>query len=159
MSKIVPCLWFDGEAEEAVNLYTSLIPDSRIDRVVPYTSDMPGGKAGDAMVVEFTLGGSQYMALNGGPHYEFTPAVSLVVNCDSQQELDRIWGVLVDGGNPLQCGWLTDRYGVTWQVVPRSIADMMRNGDPSQRERVMQALMPMVKIDMGALQRAFDGTG
>lgn len=157
MSRIVPCLWFHRQAEEAAHLYTSLIPDSHIDRVIRFSSDMPGGKAGDVMVVEFTLGGAPCMALNGGPAFDFTPAVSLVVNCEGQQEIDRIWGVLVDGGKPMQCGWLTDRYGVTWQVVPRAIADMMRAGDERQRERVMQALMPMVKIDMDALQRAFDG--
>ncbi len=155
--RVTPCLWFDGKAEEAVAFYTSLIPQSHIDSVIRYTSEMPGGSPGQVMVVEFTLGGVKYMALNGGPAFSFTPAVSFVVNCDSQGELDRIWGALVDEGKPMQCGWLTDRYGLAWQIVPRSIARMMKSDDPEQRNRVMNALMPMVKIDMAALQRAYDG--
>ncbi|MFN3867789.1 MAG: VOC family protein [Hyphomicrobiaceae bacterium] len=149
-AKITPCLWFDGKAEEAANFYVSLLPESRVETVVPG----PGGKA---MVVEFTLAGQPYLALNGGPYYQFSPAVSFIVNCDTQAEIDRLWAALLDGGTPMQCGWITDRYGMTWQIVPRAIAGMMKDPDREKSQRVMAAMMPMVKIDLGVLQAAYEG--
>ena len=127
MSKITTCLWFDGKAEEAARFYVSLLPDSRIDTVMPYMMEMPGGKPGDTMLVTFTLAGLSYMALNGGPHFQFSPAVSFIVNCADQAEVDRLWNTLLDGGSPMQCGWLTDRYGVSWQIVPTVLGEMMKD--------------------------------
>ena len=118
MSKITPCLWFDGKAEEAARFYVSLLPDSRVDNVQRMGMDWPGGKAGGVVMVEFTLAGQPYSALYGGPHYQFTPAVSFSVSCADQAEVDRLWSALGDGGAPLQCGWITDRYGLSWQIVP-----------------------------------------
>lgn len=149
-AKITPCLWFDGKAEEAASFYISLLPDSRIETVVRG----PGGKP---MVVEFTLGGQPYLALNGEPHCQFSPAVSFIVNCDSQAEIDRLWAALLDGGRPMQCGWITDRYGLSWQIVPRALARMMKDADPTKSQRVFAAMMPMVKLDLGALEAAYDG--
>src|SRR3546814_16746987 len=118
MSKITPSLWFDGKAEEAARYYVSLLPDSRIDAILPYSVETPGGKPGDVMSVEFTLAGQSYMALNGGPYFQFTPAISFFVDCADQAEVDRHWAAHSDGGSTMQCGWLTDRYGVSWQLVP-----------------------------------------
>lgn len=157
MSKIAPCLWFDGQAEEAAKFYVSLLPDSRINAVLPYTIETPGGKPGDVMLVEFTLAGLRYMALNGGPHYQFTPAVSLFVSCADQQEVDRLWEALSDGGAPVQCGWITDRYGVSWQVVPEAFVRMVKDKDPEKVRRVTQAMLEMIKLDVAALERAYYG--
>lgn len=154
---LTTCLWFDGKAEEAAHFYTSLLPDSRINSVVANQQDMPGGKAGSVMAVDFTLAGQKYLALNGGPMFKFTPAVSIIVHCAKQQEIDRLWTLLLDGGTPMQCGWITDRYGFTWQIVPSSIVDMMKDPDKAKVRRVTAAMMPMVKIDADALRRAFDG--
>jgi predicted 3-demethylubiquinone-9 3-methyltransferase (glyoxalase superfamily) len=158
MSKITPCLWFDGKAEEAARFYVSLLPDSRIDAVLPYTVETPGGKPGDTMLVEFTLAGKSYMALNGGPYYEFTPALSLFVSCNDQAEVDRLWNALSDGGTPMQCGWITDRYGVSWQIVPTELHRMLADPDQAKAQRAMQALLGMVKLDFEALRRAYAGT-
>jgi len=157
MSKILPCLWFDGKAEEAARLYVSLLPGSSIDHVARYTGDGPGGAAGDVLMVDFTLAGASYQALNGGPHYQFTPAISLSVACDDQAEVDRLWDGLLDGGAPQQCGWLTDRYGVSWQIVPRAFIEMMKSPETAKVARATQAMMGMVKLDVAALRRAFDG--
>jgi predicted 3-demethylubiquinone-9 3-methyltransferase (glyoxalase superfamily) len=157
MSKIKPCLWFDGKAQEAAEFYVSLLPDSRIDAVLPYTIETPGGKPGDVMLVEFTLAGEGYLALNGGRYFEFTPAVSLFVNCTDQAEVDRLWDALSGGGSPLQCGWITDRYGVSWQIVPEALSTMMKDEDPSKVRRVMEAMLQMVKLDAGALEAAYRG--
>ncbi len=157
MSKIKPCLWFNGKAQEAAEFYVSLLPDSRIDAVMPYTVETPGGKPGDVMLVEFTLAGESYMALNGGPYYEFTPAVSLFVSCADQAEVDRLWDALSAGGSPLQCGWITDRYGVSWQIVPEALGTMMKDEDPSKVRRVTEAMLQMVKLDAGALEAAYRG--
>jgi len=155
MSKIAPCLWFDGKAEEAARFYVSLVPDSRIDAVLPYQIETPGGAPGDVMVVEFTLAGESYMALNGGPAFAFTPAISLFVSCADQAEVDRLWEALAEGGQIQQCGWLTDRYGVSWQVVPKVLGEMLKNGTPQQARRVMEALLDMVKLDIAALEDAY----
>jgi predicted 3-demethylubiquinone-9 3-methyltransferase (glyoxalase superfamily) len=157
MSKIKPCLCFDGKAKEAAEFYVSLLPDSRIDAVMPYTVETPGGKPGDVMLVEFTLAGESYIALNGGPYFQFTPAVSLFVSCADQAEVDRLWDALSAGGSPLQCGWVTDRYGVSWQIVPEALVTMMKDDDPSKVRKVMEAMLQMVKLDAGALEAAYRG--
>jgi predicted 3-demethylubiquinone-9 3-methyltransferase (glyoxalase superfamily) len=157
MSKIKPCLWFDGKAQEAAEFYVSLLPDSRIDTVMPYSVETPGGKPGDVMLVEFTLAGESYMALNGGPYFQFTPAISLFVNCADQAEVDRLWDALSVGGSPIQCGWITDRYGVSWQVVPEALGIMTKDKDPAKVRRVMEAMQQMVKLDVGALEAAYRG--
>lgn len=157
MSKIAPCLWFDGKAEEAARFYVSLLPDSRIDAILPYQVEGPGGSPGGVMAVEFTLAGESYIALNGGPAFTFTPAISLFVSCADQAEVDRLWGALSEGGQTQQCGWLTDRYGVSWQVVPTALGDMLKNGTPQQARRVTEALLGMVKLDVRALQDAYRG--
>ena len=157
MSKIAPCLWFDGEAEEAANFYVSLLPDSRIDRVQKNVTDSPGGKAGTVLVVEFTLAGQRFMALNGGMRFEYTHAVSFHIDCADQAEVDRLWDTLSDGGSVVQCGWLKDRYGVSWQIVPGVLPQMLADPDPEKARRVMQAMLQMVKLDIAGLQRAYDG--
>ena len=157
MSKIKPCLWFDGKAQEAAEFYVSLLPDSRIDRVMPYSVETPGGKPGDVMLVEFTLAGESYMALNGGPYFQFTPAISLFVNCADQAEVDRLWDALSVGGSPIQCGWITDRYGVSWQIVPEALGIMTKDKDQAKVRRVMEAMQQMVKLDVGALEAAYRG--
>jgi predicted 3-demethylubiquinone-9 3-methyltransferase (glyoxalase superfamily) len=156
MSKITPCLWFDGEADEAANFYVSLLPDSRIEKVQRNVSDSPGGKAGSVLVVSFTLAGQRFMALNGGTRFEYTPAVSFLVNCDDQAELDRLWAALTEGGQEVQCGWLKDRYGVSWQIVPSVLPKLLGDPDPARAQRVMQAMLGMVKLDIAALQAARD---
>jgi predicted 3-demethylubiquinone-9 3-methyltransferase (glyoxalase superfamily) len=157
MSKITTCLWFDGKAEEAARFYVSLLPDSRIGSIVRYSMDMPGGSAGDVMLVTFTLAGCDYMALNGGPIYQFTPAVSFCVRCADQPEIDRLWDALCDGGAPGRCGWLKDRYGVSWQIVPAAIDEMMNSKDAAKIRRMTETMLPMSKIDVAALRNAFDG--
>lgn len=146
--KITPCLWFDGQAEEAAEYYVSIFPDSAITSITPG----PGGKA---LLVEFRLGGVLFQALNGGPAFQFNEAISLSVDCQSQAEVDEFWEKLSAGGSPGQCGWLKDKYGVSWQVVPSVLAELVR--DPAKAGRVMQALMGMTKLDIQALQAAADG--
>ena len=154
MKKIAPCLWFDGQAEEAAKLYTSLFPGSRIVSVSRYGDAGPGPK-GSVMTVQFRLAGQDFIALNGGPQYRFTPAISLSVDCRSQREVDRLWDALTAaGGTPVQCGWLTDRFGVSWQIVPSVLGELMRDPDPERSRRVMQAMLGMVKLDVEALRRA-----
>lgn len=157
MSKIRPCLWFDRQAEEAASFYVSLLPQSRIDQVNRGPADWPAGKAGDVLSVEFTLAGQEHLAINGGQYFSFTPAISLFVTCDDQAEVDRLWEALLDGGSPMQCGWLTDRYGVAWQIVPAKLGEMMKDADPGKARRVMEAMMGMVKLDLAALERAHAG--
>lgn len=159
MEKIAPCLWFESRAEEAASFYVSLLPDSRIEKVVRAPADYPGGSAGAVLTVEFTLAGRPFVGLNGGAHFPFTEAVSLMMNCDDQTEVDRLWDALTaDGGAPVQCGWLKDRYGLSWQIVPRALIEMMADPDRERAGRVMQAMMRMIKIDIGGLQRAYDGS-
>jgi predicted 3-demethylubiquinone-9 3-methyltransferase (glyoxalase superfamily) len=157
MSKISPCLWFDGEAEDAAKFYVSLLPDSRIDRVQRNVTDSPAGKAGTVLVVDFTLAGQRFMALNGGMRFEYTHAVSFLVDCADQAEVDRLWDALSTGGKVEQCGWLKDRYGVSWQIIPKALSRMLGDPDPAKAQRVMQAMLKMVKIDVAALGRAYDG--
>ena len=156
-SKIAPCLWFDGRAEEAAQFYVSLLPGSRIDTILRLAAETPGGGPGDVLSVEFTLAGAAHIALNGGPHYTFTPALSLFVRCDDQAEVDRLWAALLDGGAAQRCGWLTDRYGVSWQVVPKALGPMLADDDRTKVKRVMDALLGMVKIDIAGLEAAYNG--
>jgi predicted 3-demethylubiquinone-9 3-methyltransferase (glyoxalase superfamily) len=157
MSKISPCLWFDGKAEEAANFYVSLLPDSRIDRITRNVIDGPSGPAGSVLVVAFTLAGQSFLALNGGAPQPFSHAISFHIHCNDQAEIDRLWAALCDGGAPVQCGWLTDRYGVSWQIVPSVLLDWLNAPDTAKPQRVTRALMGMVKLDIAALQAAFDG--
>lgn len=158
MSRIAPCLWFDGQAEEAAKFYVSVIPDSRIDEVVRAPADYPSGSAGSVLVVEFTLGGRPFSALNGGPEFKFNEAVSFMIDCADQAEVDRLWDALCsDGGTPVQCGWLRDRYGLSWQIVPTALKRMLADPDREKARRAMEAMMGMVKLDIAALQRAYAG--
>ena len=158
MSKIAPCLWFDGNAEEAAKFYVSLLSDSRIDKIMRAPIDYPGGSAGTVLTVDFTLAGQQFMGLNGGPEFKFTEAVSFTINCEDQAEVDRYWDALIAGGGaPVQCGWLKDRYGLSWQVVPTILPRLMADPDPVKAGRVMAAMMGMVKIDVAAIEAAYDG--
>ncbi|HEX8527564.1 VOC family protein [Allosphingosinicella sp.] len=158
MDKITPCLWFDGNAEEAANFYVSLLPDSRIDRVLRSPADYPSGSAGDVLTVEFTLAGRSFMGLNGGPEFKFTEAVSFSIDCENQEEVDRLWDALIaDGGQPVQCSWLRDRFGLSWQIVPRRLTELMHDPDPARAKRAMESMMTMVKIDVAELERAVEG--
>lgn len=157
MSKITPCLWFASEAEEAARFYVSLLRDSRIDHVQRSVVDTPSGPAGSILLVEFTLAGQSYLALNGGTRPNFTHAVSFMINCENQAEVDRLWDALLDGGEPDQCGWLRDRYGLSWQIVPSILPKLFAGPDRAGAQRAMQAMMQMIKLDGEALQRAYDG--
>lgn len=154
--KIKTFLWFDNQAEAAVNYYMAAFKDSKITHVARYGEAGPGPK-GQVMIVEFTLAGQQFVALNGGPHFKFTEAISLMVTCEDQAEVDRLWNHLVAGGAPSQCGWLKDKYGLSWQIVPRRFFEMMRDKDSAKTGRVMAAMMQMAKFDVAALERAFAG--
>ena len=157
MSKIAPCLWFDGEAEEAAKLYVSLLPDSRIDHVQKNVTDSPAGKAGSVLIVKFTLAGQRFLALNGGTRFEYTHAISFQVDCADQAEVDRLWDGLSDGGAVERCGWLKDRYGVSWQIVPSVLPQLLGDPDPAKAQRVMQAMLQMVKLDIAGLKAAHAG--
>lgn len=158
MDKIIPCLWFDGKAEDAAEFYVSVFPDARIDAKNRCAIDWPGGKAGDVVLVEFTLAGQSYQALNGGPGQEFNEAISLSVVCKDQAEVDKVWDALTaDGGEPIMCGWLKDRFGVRWQVVPEAMTEMLRDDDPEKSKRVMSAMMEMVKLNEAKLKAAYEG--
>lgn len=155
MSPIAPCLWFDDQAEEAAAFYVSVFPNSRILSTIPYPDGAPG-PAGSVMLVTFELDGVEVQALNGGPLFTFSEAISLVVTVEDQEEVDRLWETLTaDGGEPGQCGWLKDRYGLSWQIVPTGLAEM--GADPERYARAMQALLQMTKIDLAALRAAADG--
>lgn len=160
MQKIHPCLWFDRNAEEAVNFYASVFKGSKIGNTVRYGA--AGAKAsglpeGTIMTIAFELEGEQFLALNGGPHFKFTPAISIVVNCESQAEVDELWEKLCEGGKPDQCGWLYDQFGVSWQIVPTAMEEMLQDPDREKSERVMRALLKMKKLDLDALRRAYEG--
>ncbi|MBR1280944.1 VOC family protein [Bradyrhizobium sp. AUGA SZCCT0177] len=158
MSKISPCLWFDGEAEEAAKFYVSLLPDSRIETIQKNLVDGPAGKAGTVLVVEFTLAGQRFMALNGGTRFEHTHAVSFKIDCKDQAEVDRLWDVLsANGGSIEQCGWLKDRFGVSWQIVPTALMKYIGGSDAAGAKRTMQAMLGMVKLDIEGLRRAYEG--
>jgi predicted 3-demethylubiquinone-9 3-methyltransferase (glyoxalase superfamily) len=157
MSKITPCLWFDGEAEEAANFYVSLLPDSKIEVVQRNMSDGRGGKAGTVLLVEFTLAGQRFMALNGGMRFEYTHAVSFKIDCADQAEVDRLWEALTaNGGEPGRCGWLKDRFGVSWQIVPTALAKYLGGADRAGAQRALQAMLAMGKLDIDGLKTAYE---
>jgi len=156
MQQISTCLWFDGKAEEAANFYTSIFKDSRIISTLHYGEAGPGPR-GSVLTVTFQINGYEIVALNGGPHFTFTPAISLFVKCKSQEEVDYYWDRLLDGGRPEHCGWLYDRFGLCWQIVPTILHEMLQDKDAAKAKRVMEAMLKMIKLDVGALQRAYDG--
>jgi predicted 3-demethylubiquinone-9 3-methyltransferase (glyoxalase superfamily) len=156
MQRITPFLWFNDKAEEAANFYTSIFKNSKITGVSHYGEGGPGPK-GSVMIVTFELDGQEFTALNGNPKFPFTEAVSLVVNCKSQEEIDHYWDKLTAGGKPVQCGWLKDKYGFSWQIVPTIIPELLQDSDPAKRDRVMAAVMKMVKLDIATLKRAAEG--
>ena len=158
MPQIVPFLWFEKDAEAAARFYVSLLPNSRIDAVVPLPVDTPSGPAGSVQVVDFTLAGQPYQAINAGPLDPFNHAVSFMIQCDTQDEIDQLWDAhLKNGGKAEQCGWLKDRWGLYWQVAPRGFQEMMQSPNREGAKRAATAMLKMVKLDMAALQRAFDG--
>jgi predicted 3-demethylubiquinone-9 3-methyltransferase (glyoxalase superfamily) len=158
MSKVSPCLWFDGEAEEAANFYVSLLPDSKIETVQKNTVDGPAGNAGSVLVVEFTLSGQRFMALNGGMRVEYTHAISFKIDCADQAEVDRLWdALLANGGQANRCGWLRDRYGISWQIVPTALPKYLGGPDRAGAARAMDAMLGMVKLDIEGLKRAYEG--
>jgi predicted 3-demethylubiquinone-9 3-methyltransferase (glyoxalase superfamily) len=153
MQKIQPFLWFDNQAEDAANLYVSLFPNSKIGKVTRYGEGAPGPK-GQAMTVEFELDGQPITALNGGPHFKLTEAFSFSVSCEDQAEVDRYWSALTEGGHESQCGWLKDRFGLSWQIVPTALPRLLADPDPAKAQRVMAAMLKMVKLDIAALEAA-----
>ncbi len=157
MSKIVPCLWYADKAQEAAGFYVSLLPDSRIDSVTSLPADTPSGPEGSVQIVEFTLGGQQFMAMNAGLLDPFNHAISLMINCADQAEVDRLWDALSAGGSTEQCGWLKDRYGVSWQIVPAESGEMMKDKDVAKVRRVTEAMLKMAKLDIAGLRKAYDG--
>ncbi len=157
VSKVFPHFWYASQARQAAEFYASIFPDSRVDSVVTLQSDSPSGPPGSIEVVDFTLFGQRFQAMSAGPHHDFNDAISMVVLCDDQAELDRYWSALLEGGGREQaCGWLIDRYGLRWQIVPAALEGMMRDSDPVRSKRVSDALMQMVKLDMAELRRAYD---
>ena len=158
IQKIIPFLWYAQEAEEAAKFYASIFPDSRIERIYTLPVESPSGPPGSVKVVEFLLFGQKLIAMSAGPLDPFNHAVSFVVNCDTQQELDRSWNALLDGGSAEACGWLKDRYGLCWQIVPTDLDDLMADPDPAKAKRTAEAMMKMVKFDIAALKAAHDGT-
>lgn len=157
MSAITPCLWFDGKAEEAANLYASIFPDSRVDAVHRSASDTPSGPKGSVITVDFTLRGQPFLGLNGGPDFTFNEAISFMVDCADQAEVDRYWEALTAGGGESgPCGWLKDRFGVSWQIIPRRLLELTQADGPGA-ERAMQAMLQMGKIEIAELERAYAG--
>jgi predicted 3-demethylubiquinone-9 3-methyltransferase (glyoxalase superfamily) len=157
MQKITPFLWFNENAEEAINFYTSIFKDSKMGKVTRNGDNGPGPK-GSVLVANFTIEGQEFIALNGGPRFQFTEAVSFVVNCKTQDEIDYYWDKLLQGGGKEQaCGWLKDKFGLSWQIVPEQMGQLMSGNDPQRSARVMQAMMKMIKLDLPTLQKAYDG--
>src|SRR5713101_3810047 len=156
MRKITPFLWFDNQAEEAMNFYVSIFKNSKVGRVTRYGDAGPGPK-GTVMSATFQLEGQDFFALNGGPLFSFTPAISFFVNCETQQEVDDLWEKLSAGGKKERCGWLKDKYGLSWQIIPTALGEMLGDKDPQKAGRVMQAMMQMGKIEIEGLKRAYEG--
>lgn len=155
--KVYPCLWFDGNAEEAANFYVSVVPDSRVDKIWRSPADTPSGPEGMVLVVDFTIAGQQFQGLNGGPDFKFSESVSFVIECDDQAEVDRLWDALIaDGGEPGPCGWLKDRFGLSWQIVPKALNEMLESPDTDGARRAMKAMLEMGKLDVEALRRAYE---
>ena len=155
--KITPCLWFDGNAEEAANFYASVLPDSRVDSVERAPADYPSGKEGDVLIVEFTLAGQKYTALNGGPYFKFNEAVSFQIECGDQAEVDRLTDQLSAVPEAEQCGWVKDKFGLSWQIVPRRLTELLADPDRERARRAFLAMMDMKRIDIAAIERAADG--
>jgi predicted 3-demethylubiquinone-9 3-methyltransferase (glyoxalase superfamily) len=155
MQKITPFLWFNGQAEEAMNFYASIFKNSKIGEVTRYGKAGPGPE-GTVMSATFQLEGQEFYALNGGPHFSFTPAISFFVNCETQQEVDEFWGKLSEGGEIQQCGWLQDKYGLSWQIIPTILGKLLKDKDPAKAQRVIQAMLQMKKIDIARLKQAYD---
>lgn len=157
MTRLIPHLWYNTEAEDAARFYASVIPDSRIDKVSTLPIETPSGPPGSVVIVEFTLAGQPVVAFTGGPFDSFNHAISLMVECDTQAEIDRIWDALLDGGAPEECGWLRDRWGVSWQIAPKRLMEMIRGEDRAAAARAAEAMRGMVKLDLAGLERAFAG--
>ena len=157
MQKITPFLWFNGDAEQAARFYVSLLPDSRIERINRAPADSPSGPAGMVLTVEFTLSGTRLIGLNGGPMYSFTEAVSFQIACADQAEVDRLWAALSEGGSEGRCGWLKDRWGLSWQVVPTRLHELLADPDPGRSRRAAEAMLKMNKINIAEMERAADG--
>jgi predicted 3-demethylubiquinone-9 3-methyltransferase (glyoxalase superfamily) len=155
MQKIIPFLWFDDKAEDAMNFYTSIFKNSKTGNIVRYGDAGPGPK-GSVMSATFQLQGQEFYALNGGPVFKFTPAISFFVNCETQAEVDDLWAKLSEGGQVQQCGWLTDKFGLSWQIIPVVLGQMLQDKDPKKSTRVMQAMLKMVKLDISLLQKAYE---
>ena len=157
-NKITPSLWYAKEAEEAAAFYASVFPDSRVDRVTALPAESPSGPAGSVKVVEFTLFGQQFMAMSAGPHHDFNDAISFTVHVDTQAELDRYWNAILEGGGKaVACGWITDRWGVRWQITPTVLGQMMSDPDKTKAKRAAEAMLTMVKLDIAKLTAAFEG--
>lgn len=159
MQKITPFLWFDNKAEEAVNFYVSIFKNSKIGSIARYGeagAEVSGRPKGTVMTVTFQIEGQEFVALNGGPIFTFSPAISFVVNCETQEEVDRLWEKLSEGGEREQCGWLKDKYGVSWQIVPTVLGEMLQDKDAEKSERVMKAMLQMNKIDIEGLKKAYE---
>lgn len=157
MTRIIPSLWYAEKADEAAAFYASLLPDSYVESITGLPADTPGGPAGSVKVVSFTLLGQPFMAISAGPFESFNHAISFVIECDSQDEVDRLWDALSQGGQVEQCGWLKDRYGLSWQIVPKALGEMMKDPDRARAKRVAEAMLKMVKLDVSELKRAYDG--
>ena len=155
MQKITPFLWFDDKAEEAMNFYLAIFKNSKAGNI--YRNGDSAGGSGKVMSVTFELDGQPFMAMNGGPHFTFSPAISMFVNCETQSEVDELWEKLSAGGEKSRCGWLKDKYGLSWQIIPSALGTLLHNKDPAKAKRVMQAMMQMTKIDIKALQLAHEG--
>ncbi|MGB7196526.1 MAG: VOC family protein [Collimonas pratensis] len=155
MQKISPFLWFDGKAEEAMSFYMSVFKDAKIGSVSRYGDTGPGPK-GAVMSATFQLHGQDFIVLNGGPQFSFTPAISFFVNCENQEEVDELWARFSEGGEPQHCGWIKDKFGLSWQIIPTALGRMLQDKDPQKAQRVMQAMMKMVKIDVALLTQAYE---
>ncbi|WP_269539565.1 VOC family protein [Cerasicoccus fimbriatus] len=156
-NKITPCLWFDGDAEEAAEFYVSLVPDSRIESKFRSPTDTHSGPSDSVLTVDFTLAGQRYVGLNGGPMFKFSEAVSFQIHCDNQEEVDRVWDALLDGGQPMACGWIKDRWGLTWQIVPTRLLELINDPDSAKAKRAMESMMTMMKIDIAELEKTANG--
>jgi predicted 3-demethylubiquinone-9 3-methyltransferase (glyoxalase superfamily) len=157
MQKISPFLWFDNEAEEAMNFYVSVFKNSKVGNLTRYGDAAPGPK-GSVMTASFELEGQQFTALNGGPHFKFTEAISFFVNCETQEEVDGFWDKLSEGGQTQQCGWLKDKFGLSWQIIPSVLIELMSDSDPEKARRVTEAMLQMTKIEIAKLQQAYEGS-
>lgn len=158
MTNLVTCLWYDGQAEEAANFYASVLPDTKVERVHRAAADYPSGKKGDPLTVEFTLLGQPMIGLNGGPHFQFTEAISFQLMCDTQEEVDKYWNTLSANPENEQCGWVKDKYGLSWQIIPRRLTELLGDEDREKAERVMKAMLTMKKIILADIEKASENS-